>query len=510
MNRRLLLQVTAPALVIGLLLFGACLAGVWSVTHLQSNTSQILSQDVASLQAAWNLENRLRQLRFQSLLYAGSPTEERWASVEEAERAFEAALHHARAVAHADDERELLQRIELGYDLYQKELRDPSGSGKAVPVADLAAWAETHPIRHLLAPCEELMQASKDAMEQTADESGQVTRRTRTLLLLIGLLGPVSGLISGFGIARGLSRSIARISVRLQDVHARLDQEVSTIKLTTQGDIRELDERLDGLVHRVQEVVEHLQRQQEEMLRAEQLAAVGQLAASVAHEVRNPLTSIKLLTDLALRDYPRRTLKREDLQVIDREIGRLERKVQGLLDFARPPQSQRRPLDLREAVRQALRLVETRLSQQDIEVCLQLPDSPLRAEVDADQFSSVLVNLFLNALDAMPPPVDGLPHAAGRRRGRLTVTLSDRGASLAVLTVQDSGAGIPPAILERLFTPFLSSKPTGTGLGLTIARRVVELHGGRLTAANSPEGGACFTVILPCGCDGGKSGRDAG
>jgi two-component system, NtrC family, sensor histidine kinase HydH len=234
-------------------------------------------------------------------------------------------------------------------------------------------------------------------------------------------------------------------------------------------------------------VVGQLQRQEWEAMRAEQLAAVGQLAASVAHEVRNPLTSIKLLVGAALSGRCPHGLSETDLQVIHDEVGRLERKVQSLLDFARPLEIGSEPQDITEVVRQVLDLVRERLTSQSVRLTLDLPAGPVAAELDADQFKGVLVNLIFNALDTMPGG------------GDLDVRLKREAGGAVRLTVEDTGPGIDARVADRLFTPFFSTKPTGTGLGLSVSRRIVQAHGGSLTAANRAVGGACFTITLPGG-----------
>jgi two-component system, NtrC family, sensor histidine kinase HydH len=226
------------------------------------------------------------------------------------------------------------------------------------------------------------------------------------------------------------------------------------------------------------------QKRQQEMMRAEQLAAVGQLAAGMAHEVRNPLTSIKLLVGAARRRGNGQALSPEDLLVIHEEVERLEAKVQTLLDFARPPESRRRLCDLREIVNRTIALLQARARDQNVQIECLVPAELVEVYADPDQLSSVLVNLYFNALDAM---------AAG---GLLRVELRLEGG--VQLTVSDTGLGISPDVAGRLFTPFVSSKTTGTGLGLSVSRRVVEDHGGALTGANRTDGpGACFTISLP-------------
>ncbi|HEY1860293.1 MAG TPA: ATP-binding protein, partial [Gemmataceae bacterium] len=302
--------------------------------------------------------------------------------------------------------------------------------------------------------------------------------------VFLGLAGPVSGLIIGYSVARGISRSIYRLSVRVQDVAQRLDQDVASISITADGDIQNLDKQLDHVVGRVEEVAERLQRHQRDMLRAEQLSAVGQLAASVAHEVRNPLTAVKMLVEAALRPNNQRSLSAEDLQVIHREVARLEQTVQGFLDFARLPTPQRSTCDLREIIAHAIELVRARANQQDVEIEVEVPESAVSANVDINQICTVLVNLCLNALDAM------------LQGGQLDVALVRVSGGRMRLTISDTGPGIHPEMAGKLFTPFSSSKATGTGLGLSISRRIIEEHGGRITGANRPVG-ACFTIELP-------------
>jgi signal transduction histidine kinase len=170
--------------------------------------------------------------------------------------------------------------------------------------------------------------------------------------------------------------------------------------------------------------------------------------------------------------------------VIYQEVQRLEKTVQSFLDFARPLALHRQVGDLREVVQQAVDLVRARARQIGATIEVSVPEEPAWADVDRGQWCTVLVNLFINALDAMP------------RGGRLEVALAADAEELE-LNVCDTGGGIPAAMLGRLFRPFASTKATGTGLGLSICKRIVEEHGGTIRGANRPEGGACFTLTLP-------------
>jgi signal transduction histidine kinase len=500
MNRRILLQVAAPALVIGLFLFGACLLSAWYIERLQMDLSHILSQNVSSLRAAQQLEIHLRQLRFHCFLYLIAPEDEMLERINKDQQNFEGCLEDVRRClqdaqrsAHTPEEHAYvdaiakdLAAIEIGYATYRREFeRLRAAAPQSGPHRDFQELSERNPVRHVIEPCHDLLDVNDSMMAETVAQSDRVGRRLRLALLFLGLAGPVSGLIIGYGVARGLSRSIYQLSVRVQDMARRLDQDVASVSVAAEGDIPALDKQLRHVVQRVEEVAERLQRQQRDLLRAEQLSAVGQLAASVAHEVRNPLTSVKLLVEAALRAHKRKPLTVDDLQVIHGEIGRLEQTVQHFLDFARPPTLQRHVCDLREVVVQAAALVGVRARQQEVEMAIRCGDRPVSGNVDRDQLCTVLVNLFLNALDAMP------------HGGRLEADLELSPAAEILLRVSDSGSGILPELAGRLFTPFASSKPTGTGLGLSISRRIVEEHGGTLTGENRPGGGAVFMIRLP-------------
>jgi signal transduction histidine kinase len=500
MNRTIFLQVAAPTLIIGLILFAACLVSAWTINRLQSNLATLLSKDVASLQAAQQLEINVRQLRLHAFVYLIAPTPERLQKVHEDQVRFEDCLKNAQSAPETTEQQQYLRTIAGGYALYREEfdaLRGQQERGEALP--DLEKLIETDPVHHVIDPCRDLLHYNDKKMNDTARQTTAVSAELSLAMLLLGLGGPVSGLIIGYGIARGLSRSIYRLSVRVQDVAQRLDSplgkpgagaangavDVASVSIQADGDLQSLDRQLQHIVRRVEEVGARLQRQQRDLLRAEQLSAVGQLAASVAHEVRNPLTSVKLLVEAALRAPRRRALTEADLDVIHGEVVRLEQTVQSFLDFARPPAPERHVCDLRDVVTQACDLVRARARQQGVRLDIHAPAASVTADVDRGQLGTVLVNLLLNALDAMPTG------------GRLEVGLEAIPGEGVRLRVTDTGPGLPADMAGRLFTPFASTKPTGTGLGLSICRRIVEEHGGRIGAVNRPEGGACFTIDLP-------------
>ena len=245
---------------------------------------------------------------------------------------------------------------------------------------------------------------------------------------------------------------------------------------------------MQELVTRMRDTVQELQEARRDVVQSERLAAVGELAAGVAHELRNPLTSVKLLVQTAIHRGSSETLGQRPLQIVVDEIARMETTIQGLLDFSRPPNLRRIHHDLRETVQRSLNLIEGRSRQQQVSIVTDFPVHPVMLDADPDLLQQVFVNLLINGIESM------------RHGGRLSVTIDDSNHERGICQTrfEDAGCGIPAPILDRMFEPFVTSKERGTGLGLAVSRRIVLEHGGSLMATNRDSGGAMFTVELPC------------
>ena len=219
---------------------------------------------------------------------------------------------------------------------------------------------------------------------------------------------------------------------------------------------------------------------------AERLATAGELAAGMAHEIRNPLAAIvnatALLTDEATLTPDERSAT---LAAVRTEARRLNRILSDFLHFARPQEARRAPGDIRDVVQHVSALIRddySRASRVDVKVAVD-PAVP-RFRFDRDQVTQVLWNVALNGVEAM------------HGRGRLSLEVGRQNGDV-VLAVSDTGPGIPRERLEHVFEPFYSGKPNGSGLGLTIAERIVAAHGGRIEIGAAPGGGTCVTLLFP-------------
>jgi signal transduction histidine kinase len=207
------------------------------------------------------------------------------------------------------------------------------------------------------------------------------------------------------------------------------------------------------------------------------LEMLGRMAAALAHEIRNPLGGIQLFASMLRRDLERDPDKVRTLDRILSAVAGLEKLVEDMLTYGRDVEPRRTSQPLGPILDSALELGRAVLDERQISVDRE-GEAPL-ADVDAEMMTRVFLNLIQNAAQAMEPG------------GRLRIGSRDRTVSFT-----DSGPGIPPEVLDKLFTPFVTSKVKGTGLGLAIAQKIVEAHGGTIEARNNPGGGATFMVTL--------------
>ena len=317
----------------------------------------------------------------------------------------------------------------------------------------------------------------------------------RFLLGFLALDLVITLLISVLALFRGVVRPIEDLAAQADQV-ARLEfgglgeghqfGRLGTSFRRMVGALSDERARVQRQIEELEAANRSLREAQEGLVRSEKLATVGRLAAGVAHEIGNPLGGLigylEILKPRLEGDAAAAPLVEGGLSA----ARRIDQTIRDLLDFSRPGESAKVPFPVAEVVDEALRLCRPQARFAEVEVHLDLPEGLPVVEGDRRRFTQVLVNLFLNAADAM------------EGTGVLEIGAAAEGARLR-LEVADSGPGLPEGVGDEIFEPFFTTKEPGqgTGLGLAISRRLVEGWGGRLEATGRPGGGAAFVVTLP-------------
>ena len=336
-------------------------------------------------------------------------------------------------------------------------------------------------------------------------------------------------------------KNLVNITGRIRDGH--FDQ---NIDVTTKNEIGQLMQafnqmaeklgenkrRLEDHIHSIETTNKRLKRAQEELLISEKLASIGRLAAGVAHEVGNPLGAILGYTKILQEGMDSRDEELSYLRRIEKEIDRINHIVRGLLDFSRPTKFEIQELNVNTTIENTISLLSHQKLFKQIETKLDLEENLPPIKADESQFQQVLINLFLNAADAMPHGgtlsvrteetevrgnMEGELETIFPRRRKSDPEKSDyshlrkfkslpliydkysEGDRLVRINISDTGCGIKKGDLQKIFDPFFTTKPPdkGTGLGLSISMRIIEFFNGEIKVESQVGRGSTFTILLP-------------
>ena len=245
-------------------------------------------------------------------------------------------------------------------------------------------------------------------------------------------------------------------------------------------------------------MMEKLAEARRQLLQSDKLSSIGRLAAGVAHEINNPLTGVLTYSSFLLKHAEGRPELKEDLEVIVRETKRCREIVKGLLDFSRQSASATRPTPVNEIVRNACRIVEHQLSIQKIQIDMQLPEESLVVNADMAQLEQVLVNLLVNAADAIGEAGGIIAIDTRLATAAESINGQESPDGIVCIRVTDTGCGIPAEGLNKVFEPFYTTKGAkGTGLGLAIVWGIIERHQGQLKVNSEVGRGTTVTILLP-------------
>jgi signal transduction histidine kinase len=312
-------------------------------------------------------------------------------------------------------------------------------------------------------------------------------RKTRLFLILIGIAGFGLGL---FG-ATVLSRRISRPIRGLAEGTVRISRGDFThrIPIDSGDEFGDLARSFNDMTARLLDAREKMEETQKKLIQAEKLAQIGRLAATIAHEIRNPLTSIKLNVQKVVEDGRLPALEMEHMAITQEGIVQIEKFIKELLNFTRASDLRRARFPVSQILDESLKVMAGCFQEKKVAVEKRLEDGLPEVLVDGDKMRQVFVNLIRNAWEAV----------GEGGRIKIAASLSGEGAARRIrVRVSDNGCGIPEKDWENIFEPFVTTKSSGFGLGLANARKIVEQHGGTIRVARKRSPGTAFEVLIPC------------
>jgi len=317
----------------------------------------------------------------------------------------------------------------------------------------------------------------------------------RTLLFIAAMLLLAS--LSGLAFARRILRPLRALQEGVQEIgRGNLEHRAD---IRSNDEIEILADEFNRMAERMQRTQEQLQRRSKELeqrmnqlkrlqaqfMQSERMAATGELAAQIAHEINNPLGIIKNYVGIAKMLMPEEDPNRENLKIVDQEINRIAGIVRRLLRFAKPGMEELQSVQINQIIEELLALLRGQLFRSKIEISEELADNLPEVNVSTDQMRQVFLNLIKNAEDAMP---DG---------GKLSIRTRYRKGRVEI-DIADDGCGIPPEDVKNIFEPFFTTKGVkGTGLGLSVSYGIVKNYNGEISVESEPNGGTTFTIQLP-------------
>ena len=460
------------------------------IYKLQDETTVLMEQNVRSAKTAKELTLSLYDIRAASLTYLFDRSPERIAILQQKQSDFITLLQKAKESANTEEENMLIQQISALFSNYQQTLTNA---------------LELHKIGRISQPNKLIVHASQDLINTIEEKTNEFIIKNevaqaeyeesirknddiiRSAMYALGFGGIIIGLVLGWMVARILLNPIYKLVLKVRD--AAGSEVVEHIQMSPGKELEELDLHINRLIGRINKANEDLKKNRELLERSSKLAAIGKIAPALAHEIRNPLTAIKMLIYAMMQEPDISKDKLHDLEIITHEINRVEGFLQNFLKYARPAKPQMQMVSIVPVLKEMIQLMQPRLKQNNITLVENHDQENLKINADPDMIKQVVMNLMLNAIESMGPD--------GELRFSTQVTVDDQENKTFRIIISDNGPGIPDDILDSLFDPFVKGKDQGIGLGLSISQRIAELHHGWISATNNPDKGASFTVNLP-------------
>jgi signal transduction histidine kinase len=460
------------------------------IYEIQEENNRLIEENVQNARVAKELKLSLYSIRAASLTYLFDRSPERIADLQQKQNEFLTLFEKSRESIKSDEADLLFQRISALFSNYQQTLKNAlelHRMGRISQPNALIVHASNDLIKTIDENADNFIVANENAQAELRISIKKNDYIIRKATMALGIGGAVLGLILGWFIARIIINPIYKLVLKVRD--AAGSEMVEHIRMSPGKELEELDEHINRLIRRINKAHEDLQKNRLLLEQSNKFAAIGKIAPALAHEIRNPLTSVKLLIYTMMQEEDLSKEKLHDFEIISHEISRVEGFLQKFLKYARPAKPQIQSVEIEPVIQEVLYLMSAQLKQNNIQVMENYSTNGTFIQVDPDMIKQILMNLILNAIESMGNK--------GEMNILTRIKPDQKNKQFMEISISDSGPGIPQEIVDTLFDPFVKGKDQGIGLGLSISQRIAEQHQGWISAANNSDKGASFIIHLP-------------
>jgi signal transduction histidine kinase len=477
--------------VMSALLIILCIFAILYTNRMQNNTRRILEENVTSLKAAEELEIALLDMKGYTSYYLhdGDLT---WLDMfRNKKEVFIQWMEEAEDKTYTHDEQLLIDDMIRLFDRYldfQEEVVKWYQDGNTEAAVAVLKGEMRRTFDRIYQKCEDVLLINEKLILDSKIQIERDNRKLNTVMYSIGVTGILLGIGLGIFLARTITLPIYQLVLKVRGVTS--GEIIEKVDIDRKTEFEDLNQHIGGLIEKFHKMNDEYQKSQQLLISAERQAALGKIAAGFAHEVRNPLTAIKMLVYSLYKEINMTPAMEGDFQVMFKEIDRMEKYIQNFLDFARPPNPNYSTINIHDAVTYIINLLHPQIKNKHIKLKIsQKVENPI-VFADREQIQQVFMNIILNALQSMAS------------YGTLEIitqihydTHTDK--KYIQIVIKDTGHGISEELLPYIFDPMVTSREDGTGLGLPIAQQIVNNHHGWIQAMNNHDKGAIFLISLP-------------
>ncbi len=463
--------------------------------NLQKKTEEFIESSRRSVSTAKEMENELIAIKGLTYTYLVNKSDLWLDSLNTRKTNFIIHLERARKEVNTVEEESLVKQVSALFSNYEQSIYQAVSlykRGEQRESNAILAYSAQDLLETIQNKCNEYLSLNFNAEVFHEHELAKTNALVLKILIWFGVVGIVIGVTLGWLISHMLFSPINQLVLTVRGASGEAVFEEFSVQ--PGSELEELGERIKKLIERINRANEDLSKNKMLLQHSNKFANLGKIAPTIAHEIRNPLASIKMLVYSIGEEENMSASVKEDLNIISREIDRMEKFTKDFLKFAKPADPNFAEINPVESLHEIIKLLKPRLNKNRII----LNDSNLSCNctvlADMDQLKQIFMNIILNAIEVMPN---------GGELSIKTENISDsdplhNNKSFLRISFIDSGPGIPLAILHNVFEPFIKGADLGVGIGLSISQSIAQSHGGWIKAENNlQEQGATFSLFLP-------------